>query len=235
MRGKVAIVTGAGRGVGRAIARRLASEGMSVTLIARSEAALLDVAREIGEAGGEALAIPADVADVGAIEEAVARTEERFGGLDVLVNNAGTSVTAPSDSFPLETWQRILDTNLTGAFVCSRAAYGALKRRGSGNIVAIASGAGRQGYPRMAAYSASKFGMIGLMQALAAEWGPDRIKVSTILPGSIWTEFGGRSLTERGRDPSRKYIEADDVADAVVYLLTQPDRAWTQEMTLWPF
>jgi 3-oxoacyl-[acyl-carrier protein] reductase len=87
----------------------------------------------------------------------------------------------------------------------------------------------------MAAYCASKFGLIGLMQALAAEWGPDRIKVSTILPGSILTDFGGRAATDRARDDGRKYIKPEDVAEAVVYLVTQPDRAWTQEMTLWPF
>ena len=84
------------------------------------------------------------------------------------------------------------------------------------------------------AYSASKFGLIGLMQSLAAEWGPEQIKVSTILPGSIWTDFGGRTAAERSREPNRKYITADDVADAVYFLLTQPQRAWTQEMTLWP-
>lgn len=235
LRGKVAIVTGAGRGVGRAIALRLAREGIGVTLIARSEEPLRAVAREIEVAGGAALVVPADVADVGAMERAVAATEARFGGLDILVNNAGTSVTAPTDGFPIESWQRILDTNLTGAFVCSRAAYGAIKRRGGGNIIAVASGAGRQGYPRMAAYSASKFGLIGLMQSLAAEWGVDKIKVSTISPGSIWTDFGGRTAAERASDPSRKYITADDVADAVYFLLTQPQRAWTQEMSLWPF
>jgi len=86
----------------------------------------------------------------------------------------------------------------------------------------------------MAAYCASKFGLIGLMQALAAEWGPEQIKVSTILPGSIMTDFGGRSAADRARSGAR-YIYPEDVADAVVFLLTQPGRAWTQEMNLWPF
>ena len=87
----------------------------------------------------------------------------------------------------------------------------------------------------MAAYSASKFGLIGLMQALAAEWGPEKIKVSTILPGSILTDFGGRPAAERPRDSGQKYISPDDLAGAVLFLLTQPDRAWTQEMSVWPF
>ncbi len=232
---RVALVTGASRGVGRAIATRLAREGMAVTLLARSPEPLAAVAAEITAAGGRALAVAADVADPAAVERAVATTVERFGGLDALINNAGVSLAGPSAGYLLESWQRVLDTNLTGAFVCSRAAYDALKLRGGGHIIAIASGAGRQGYPRLAAYCAAKFGLIGLMQALAAEWGPDRIKVSTILPGSILTDFGGRAAAERARDPSRKYIAPEDVADAVVFLLTQPERAWTQEMSLWPF
>lgn len=232
--GKVALVTGAGRGAGRAIALRLARESAAVALLARSAEQLAAVAREIEASGGQALVTPADVADAEAVERAVAAIEARFGGLDALVNNAGIGLTAPSAGYPLENWHRVLDTNLTGAFVCSRAVYDALKRRGGGNIVAIASGAGRQGYPRMAAYSASKFGLIGLMQALAAEWGPEHIKVSTILPGSIMTDFSNRPAADRAGSGA-KYIAPDDVADAVVYLLTQPERAWTQEMNLWPF
>lgn len=232
--GKVILVTGASQGAGRAIALKLAREGVAVALLARGAAKLEAVASEIGQQGGQALATPADVADPAAVAQAVVAIEARFGGLDALVNNAGIGLTAPSADYPLENWQRVLDTNLTGAFVCSRAAYPALKRRGSGQIIAIASGAGRQGYPRMAAYCASKFGLIGLMQALAAEWGPEKIKVSTILPGSIMTDFGGNAAADRARSGA-KYISPDDVADAVVYLLTQPVRAWTQEMNLWPF
>lgn len=232
--GKVVLVTGAGRGAGRAIAARLAREGASVALLARGVDRLQEVAGEITASGGQALVTPADVADTVAVEQGVAATEARFGGLDALVNNAGVALAAPSADYPLENWRRVLDTNLTGAFVCSRAVYPALKRRGGGNIVAIASGAGRQGYPRMAAYCASKFGLIGLMQALAAEWGPEQIKISTILPGSILTDFGGRSAADRAQGGA-KYISPADLADAVVYLLTQPRQAWTQEMNLWPF
>jgi NAD(P)-dependent dehydrogenase (short-subunit alcohol dehydrogenase family) len=235
LNGKVALVTGASQGAGRAIALRLAREGAAVVLIARGAARLHQVTMEIEAAGGRAMAAPADVADAEAIGQLVATAETRFGGVDILVNNAGIGLSGPSDGYPLENWYRVLDTNLTGAFVVSRAVYSALKRRGGGHIIAISSGAGRQGYPRMAAYCASKFGLIGLMQSLAAEWGPDRIKVSTILPGSILTDFGGRAAADRARDDGRRYIYPEDVAAAVVFLLTQPDRAWTQEMTLWPF
>jgi 3-oxoacyl-[acyl-carrier protein] reductase len=233
--GKVALVTGASQGAGRAIALRLADAGAAVALLARGRAGLEAVAREIQAQGGQSLVVPADVADPRAVEDGVAAAEARFGGLDILVNNAGIGPNGPSATFPLETWQQVLDTNLTGAFVCSRAVYPSLKRRGGGAIIAIASGAARQGYPRLAAYSASKFGLIGLMQALAAEWGGDGIKVSTILPGSILTGFSGRTAEERAREAGRKYIRPEDVADAVLYLLGQPAHAWTQEMNLWPF
>lgn len=235
LRGKVALVTGASKGAGRTIARRLAREGMAVGLIARGKDALEEAAAEIAGEGGTALALPADVASAAEIEQAVQQVEARLGGIDALVNNAGVSLAGTSADYPLENWDRVLATNLTGAFVCSRAVYPALRRRGGGNIIAISSGAGRQGYARMAAYSASKFGLIGLMQSLAAEWGAEGIKVSTILPGSILTDFGGRSAADRARDAGRKYIRPDDLADAVVFLLTQPPGAWTQEMSLWPF
>ena len=113
-----------------------------------------------------------------------------------------------------------------------------MRERGGGTIVAIASGAGRQGYPNLAAYTASKFGMIGFMQSLAAEVGPAGIKVSTVVPGSILTPFAGRSVEEKqaaaSRDPGKKYLAPEDVAEAVLFLLRQPARAWTQELNLWP-
>jgi 3-oxoacyl-[acyl-carrier protein] reductase len=105
-----------------------------------------------------------------------------------------------------------------------------------GSIIAIGSGAGKQGYASLAAYSASKFGLLGFMQSLAAEVSADGIKVTTILPGSILTSFGGRSVEEKiANKGDRKYLQPEDVADAIVYLLGQPPHAWTQEMNLWPF
>jgi len=111
-----------------------------------------------------------------------------------------------------------------------------MRATGAGAIVAIGSGAGKQGYANLAAYSASKFGLIGLMQSLAAEVGDQGIKVGTILPGSIASEFAGKQMAdvEAGRAAGRSYLEPEDVADAVVFLLRQPARAWTQELNLWP-
>ena len=233
---KVILITGASRGVGRATARRLAGAGASVALLARSPDDLQQVVDEINAATGRkaALAVPADLADEMATRQAVAATVARFGGLDVLVNNAGIGRYGPTESYDLADWRATLDINLTGAFVCSQAALPHLKARGGGAIISIASGAARQGYPNMVAYCASKFGLRGLMEALAAEFSDDNIRCSTIYPGGILTDFGPRGTAEK-RAGGGKYLRPEDIADAILFLLTQPSSAWTQEMTLWPF
>ncbi len=161
--------------------------------------------------------------------DVVRAAREELGGLDALVNNAGTGDRGRVADLPLEEWRRVLETNLTGAFVCSQAVIPALKARKGGSIISIGSGAGKQGYAGMSAYCASKFGLHGLMQSLAQEVGDDNIKVAIINPGSIQTEFGG------SRKRSGKMLSPEDVARAVLYLLKQSPRAWTQEMNLWPF
>lgn len=228
---RVAVVTGAGRGVGRAVALRLAEEGMGVLLLARTEADLRSVTEDIAARGGRAIYAAVDVADEVAVGSAMQRAADQLGGLDVLVNNAGVGHRGPVERTSLAEWEQVLRTNLTGPFVCSRAAVPHMRRRGGGCIVSIGSGAGRQGYADMAAYCASKFGLHGLMQSLAQELEAERIKVSVVDPGSVQTDFSGTAA----RRPNRKLLLPEDVAEAVVYLLRQPDRAWTQEMSLWPF
>ena len=131
-------------------------------------------------------------------------------------------------------WRATLDTNLTGPFICAQAALPHLRARGGGAIIAIASGAALRGYANLAAYSASKFGLRGLMQSLAAEFGDANIRCSTICPGSILTDFGPRTVDEK-RTSGSKHLAPEDVAEAILYLLTQPPSAWTEEMNLWPF
>lgn len=228
---RVAIVTGGGRGTGRAIALGLADQGMRVVVGARTGADVERVAGEIRARGGTAEALAADVRDPEGARALADRALDRWGRIDTLINNAGVGGSGAVEHLPLDTWLRCLDTNLTGTFLCSQAVLGAMREQGAGEIIMISSGAGKQGYPNMAAYCASKFGLMGFAQALAAEVGDQGIKVCVITPGSILSGFGGA----RAPRPGAKYLAPEDVADAVVFLLRQSDRAWTQEMSLWPF
>jgi len=197
---------------------------------------LEETAALVQAAGGEALVVQTDVANEAAISDALNAVSQRFERVDALVIAAGVGIFGPTQSYSLVDWQTTIDANLTGAFLCCRAAIPHLRRSSSGSIIAVSSGAGKQGYAELAAYSASKFGLMGLMQSLGAELSGDGIRVSTIVPGSILTGFGGRSIEEKTAliDEGRKYLEPDDVARAVVYLLQTPDGVWTQEMTIWP-
>lgn len=237
LRERVAVVTGAGSGVGRATAVALAERGATVTLIGRRREPLNETARSIRQSGGRAVVVPADVADEAEVAAAIESTAATSGGIDILVCAAGVGIYGPVEAYALSDWQTTLATNLTGVFLTSRAVLPAMKARGGGAIIAIGSGAGKQGYANLAAYSASKFGLIGFMQSLAAEVAGSGIKVSTILPGSILTDFGGRPVAEkeRLRAEGRTYLAAEDVAQAILFLLSQPARAWTQELNLWPF
>lgn len=237
--GKVAIVTGAGSGVGRAVALAVATAGAVPVLVGRRPAPLAETATAIAVNGGRALVAPADVADEEQVAAMAARAVAELGGIDVLVAAAGIGRFGPVDTYSLADWRETLETNLTGVFLCARAVLPAMRARGGGAIVAIGSGAAKQGYADLAAYCASKFGLLGFMQALAAEVGPAGIKVATINPGSILTGFGGRDQAEKAAamaaDPGKRYLLPEDVAEAVCWLLCQPERAWTQELNLWPF
>jgi NAD(P)-dependent dehydrogenase (short-subunit alcohol dehydrogenase family) len=232
--GKVAFVTGAGSGVGRALSLRLVQEGTAVGVLGRRPEPLEALVAEIRGAGGQALALPADVSDELAINRAVAHMTGEFGGLDFLVICAAVGLYGPVENYTLAEWQATFATNVTGVFLCSRAVLPLLKQRGGGHIIAINSGAGKRGYANLAAYSASKFAVIGFMESLAEEVGALGIKCTTIVPGSILTEFGPRSI-EQKRDSGKKYLLPEDVAEAIIQVLRQPNHAWIQEMNLWPF
>jgi 3-oxoacyl-[acyl-carrier protein] reductase len=235
LQGRVAIITGAGSGVGRAAAVGLAEEGVHCALIGRREASLNETASMVVSAGARALVAAGDVGVEADVESVVAQTTAEFGGVDIAIHAAGVGLYGPVEQYSLEDWNETLTTNLTGAFLLSRAVIPSMRARGGGAIIAIASGAAKQGYPRLAAYAASKFGLLGFMQSLAAEVTDHGIKVSTILPGSIMTNFGPDSVAEKeARPDGRKYLRAEDVADAIDFLLHQSNRAWTQEMNVWP-
>lgn len=232
---RVAIVTGASRGVGRATALALAAAGAHLALVARTEPEIREVAAEIKSLGRRAVAIPTDVADEAQVEAMASRVLAELGSVDILVNNAGILHRGEVEQTSLADWNRVLSVNLTGAFLCSRAVIGAMKRQRRGHIVNISSGAGKQGYPNLAAYCVSKFGVIALAESLAAELGPWNIKVSTLVPGTVDTAFSASYPKGQPQGPPPKLLQPEDVADAVVGLVSQSDRAWTQEMNLWPF
>ena len=239
MAGTVAVITGAGSGVGRATAVALAQAGGIPVLLGRTREPLAETASLVVGAGGQSLVVPADVTDERAVTAAFAQAAGAFGGIDTVILAAGIGRNGPVETYPLTDWEATLATNLTGSFLCAKAAIPHLRKRGGGAIVAVSSGAGKQGYPELGAYSASKFGLMGLMQGLAGEVAADGIKVSTVVPGSILTPFGGRSVAEKraamAADPGKRYLEPEDVAAAILFLLRQPRHAWTQELNLWPF
>jgi len=234
--GKIAVVTGAGSGVGRAVAVALAAAGAEPVLVGRRPDPLAETAGQIASAGGRSLVAPVDVGDEDAVAAHMARIAADLGGVDILVHAAGVGLYGPVETYSFGDWQTTLATNLTGAFLCARAVLPTMRDRGGGAIVGIASGAGKQGYPNLAAYAASKFGLIGFLQSLAAEVAGDGIKVATVVPGSVLTGFAGGSADAKRADPGgKRYLEPEDVAEAVLFLLRQPRRAWTQELNLWPF
>lgn len=235
LRGRGALVTGGSRGVGLAVARRLAAYGAGVALVARDRGRLDAAVAELRRAfaGASVVGIVGDVADAASMEAAVAEAERALGRLSILVNNAAIGRYGPVAEQPPDEWRRVIEVNLLGVFHATRAALPAIRRSGGGHIVSISSGAAKRGYPNMTAYCASKAGLQGFMDALAAELADEPIKCTTVVPGSILTDFGVRTREERLASGQR-FLEPDDVADAVLYTLLQPPRAWTQELNLWP-
>jgi 3-oxoacyl-[acyl-carrier protein] reductase len=239
LEGVIAVVTGAGSGVGRAVAVALSEAGGTPVLVGRTPESLQETAELVIAAGGTSLILPADVTDEAAVSHVFSQASTLLGGIDAAILSAGVGHFGAVESFSLADWEATLTTNLTAPFLCARAAIPHLRARGGGAIVAVSSGAGKQGYPELAAYSASKFGLMGFMQGLAGEVSADRIKISVVVPGSILTPFGGRSIDAKraamANDPGKKYLAPEDVAEAILFLLRQPQHAWTQELNLWPF
>ena len=217
----VALVTGASRGIGRAVALRFASAGRPVGLLARSTGDLDEVAARITQRGGKATAVTCDVADPDQIIAAVQRVRETLGPVRVLVNNAGVFLDRPMPEITLADWRRLLQVNLTSAFVATQAVWPDMVATGGGIIVNVASKAGLQGYRGQSAYCASKAGMLGWARALALEGRAHHVRVHNVCPGGVDTELiAGTPLADRLA--GQVMLEASDVAEVVQFCVSQP-------------
>jgi 3-oxoacyl-[acyl-carrier protein] reductase len=228
--GQVAIITGAGRGIGAAIARRLGGMGAQAILCGRTREPLESTARSISQHGGEAEVAQCDVTDLRAVEELAKRTEATHGRVDILVNNAGVGgFGQPLHQMPPDSWDKVLNTNLRGVYYCIRAFAPAMISGRSGHIINISSLAGKNALPNGAAYAASKWGLNGLSYSVAEELRAYNIRVAVICPGSVDTELS----PHEGKDP-RKMLKPDDIAHVVGMLVTQAPESFASEVLLRP-
>ena len=230
VKGRVVLVTGAGRGIGRAIALAFAREGARIALNGRTKKTLVDAQKEIKEAGATSVVLPGDIADEGVVSRVVAAAEQQLGPVDVLVNNAGVYVSAPVEKMDTLVFDRILAVNLRGPFLTSRAVLPGMKARRRGHIVNIASTAGRRGFAGGGAYCASKFGLVGLSEAMMYEARTSDVRVSVVYPSTVATDLvrkGGMAFDEK------KAIQPEDVAAGVVALVKMDDRALVKGLEIW--
>jgi NAD(P)-dependent dehydrogenase (short-subunit alcohol dehydrogenase family) len=195
--GKVAVVTGAGKGLGEQIALALAEAGADLALVGRNRRNLEAVAARTRRMGRKAIVIRADVRREKDVARIARQTYESFKRIDILVNNAGVIQRAPAMKISLRDWQEVIDTNLTGPFLCMKACHPIMARQGGGGIINMASGAGLFGRANMSSYCASKAGLANLTRALAVEWAKDKIRVNAIAPGQFETDMGAPLLDDK--------------------------------------
>jgi 3-oxoacyl-[acyl-carrier protein] reductase len=229
--GKVALVTGGSRGIGLAIARALVGEGAHVAVTARSDAHLSEARPQIERAGpGSVETLRADVRRYPEVERAIAATVARFGGLDIVVNNAGVGIFVEVADMSPEQWSEVIDTNLTGVFNVCHAAIPHLRHRGGGSIINISSLAGKNAFTTAAAYCASKSGLNAFSEALMQEVRYDSIRVSYVMPGSVATGFSNGDASKGGDWKAAP----EDVADVVLDLLQQHPRSLVSRVEIRP-
>ena len=229
----VAIVTGGSKGIGLGIARAFVARGMQVVISARNERELAKAVDELG-VGDRVAAVAADVQRAEDADRLIKDTVARFGGLDVLVNNAGLGTFARVADMSIEAWRQVIDTNLSGVFYCCHAAIPELRRRGGGYIVNISSLAGKNSFVGGAAYCASKAGLNAFSEALMQELRYDNIRVSYVMPGSVATDFGVVDGNDRNSPNDSWKLTADDVARVVVDLVTTDSRALASRVEMRP-
>jgi NADP-dependent 3-hydroxy acid dehydrogenase YdfG len=230
--GKVALITGASSGIGEAVARLLAEEGVNVVLVARRRERIDALAAELG---GSALALTADVADASQVSAVFDQVRDRFGRLDLLFNNAGLGVNSPFETSDPSDWKQMIDTNLYGVLRCTQAAIPLMRGRPGAMISSVSSVGGRYGVENWSVYSATKFAVVGFHDALRKELGADGIRVSVIEPGAVWTEFGANVADAlEQRRVALDALTSEDVAQALVYAFAQPPRVLVEEILIRP-
>jgi 3-oxoacyl-[acyl-carrier protein] reductase len=231
LNGKVAIVTGSTKGIGRAIAEALVREGMNVCISARNSDEVEQAVSELGDAGeGGVTGAVCDVRDYDEVKALVEHTVAEFGGVDVLVNNAGIGIFGRVEETSPEDFRTVLETNLFGVFYCCHETIPQMKKRGGGYIINISSLAGTNAHPQMTAYNASKFGLNGFSEAMMQEVRHDGIKVSYIMPGSVNTYFG-----DEEPDESKAWqLQPADIARVVLDLLHTDERSLPSRIEIRP-
>ena len=229
LHGKVALVTGGNGGIGLGIARGLAQAGADIVVAARNEAKNAAAVAELEALGIRSLGLKVDVTDRRQVEQMVAKSARRLGGLDILVANAGTNVRRAPHEYSLEEWHHIVDTNLTSVFACCQAAYPEMKRRGGGKILTIGSMTSIFGFDVAPIYAATKGAVVQLTRSLASAWASDNIQVNSILPGWINTDLTRRArevvptLNDKvlDRTPMDRWGEPEDLAGAAVFFCSR--------------
>lgn len=231
LKGKNALVTGAGKGIGRAIAIALAAEGVNVALMARTTAQLEQVAGEVKAKGVKAAVVTADVTDINAVNKAVDEARAQLGAIDILINNAGVGAFGKFLELEPEKWESIIKVNLLGPYYVTRAVLPEMIERQTGDIVNISSTAGQKGAPVTSAYSASKFGLIGMSESLMQEVRKHNIRVSTLTPSTVATDMAiDLKLTDG--NPER-VMQAEDFAELIIAQLKLNRRVFVKEAGIW--
>ncbi len=229
LNGQTALITGGSRGIGLAIAFRLGRLGARVSLCGRNANSLETAVQQLQKAGIQAVGFPADVGRSGQVTALVESTRQAFGEIDILINNAGIGLFRPLQEVSEEEWDRLMDTNLKGVFLMSRAVAPEMTRRRKGTIVNICSLAGKNAFPGGGVYCASKWGLLGLNNCMAEELREFGIRVSAICPGSVASEFSPHA----GKD-EKKMLQPDDVAHAVAMLVTAAPGSFISEVLMRP-
>ena len=229
--GKVAVVTGASKGIGKAIASAFAGAGAKVVLAARTREALEQVASEIKESGAEALAVPTDVTDVDAVQRLIEQTLDAYQHVDILVNNAGVGYFGPVVDFAPDDWDMVVNSNLKAVYLCAKYALPPMLAQGSGQIINVLSIAAKVAFEASAAYCAAKAGALALTKVLASEVRQQNIRVTAVLPGSVHTPF----WDDVPEHPDfEQMLKPEHVADTVVSICQQPPGMVTEEIVVMP-